>query len=131
MANRERGELAWVVGGHPYTLRLTTNSACELEDFSGGRTADHVIEGVNAGSYRDVRLLLWMALRDHHPDVATTDLSCLEAIGRLIDRSGGRPSAVATLRTLVLLNSEPSPGGVPRPLPAQPVRRGVNSTLRH
>jgi len=38
MANRERGELTLAAGGTRYTLRLTTNSCCELESFADGRT---------------------------------------------------------------------------------------------
>ncbi len=133
MANRERGELRLVVaGGVSYTLRLTTNACAELEDFADGRTSDEVTAGVNRGSFRDVRLMLWMALRDRHPDVATDDPACLAAIGDLIDAAGGRRAVIATLRALVLLNTDDTAGGAARPLRAQPGRpTGVSSTLTH
>lgn len=132
MANRERGELTLVAGGQRYTLRLTTNSCAELEDFTGGRTSDDVTAGVNRGSFRDVRLLLWMALRDQHKDIATDDPACLEAIGALIDATGGRLAAIAALRELVLLNSDPTVGGAARPRVAQLGRpTGVLSTWTH
>ncbi len=133
MANRERGELTLVAGGTRYTLRLTTNSCCELEEFAEGRTSDDVIEGVNKGSFRDARLLLWMALRDQHPDVATEDPDCLGTIGQIIDQAGGRASVLERLRELVLLNTDVphEPGGATRPRTAHRGRTGVGSTLTH
>lgn len=132
MANRERGELTLVAGGTRYTLRLTTNSCAELEDFTSGRTSDEVIAGVNKGSYRDVRLLLWMALRDRHGNLATDDQDCLKDIGDLIDAAGGRAVVVTVMRDLVQLNSDDRPGGAARPREAQPARpTGVSSVLMH
>jgi len=133
MANRERGELTLVAGGTRYVLRLTTNSCCELEAFADGRTSDDVIAGVNRGSFRDARLLLWMALRDQHPDVATDDPACLDTIGSIIDEAGGRAAVLERLRDLVLLNTESTeePGGATRPRGAQRGRTGVGSTWTH
>ena len=132
MANRERGELTLVAGGTRYTLRLTTNSCCELESFADGRTSDDVIDGVNRGSFRDARLLLWMALRDQHPDIATDDPDCLLTIGQIIDQAGGRATVLDRLRDLVLLNTETEEsGGAARPRQAHRERTGVGSTLTH
>ncbi len=133
MANRERGELTLLAGGMRYTLRLTTNSCCELESFADGRMSDDVIAGVNSGSFRDARLLLWMALRDQHPDLATDDPSCLSAIGDLIDVAGGRLAVLERLRELILLNVDgrDAPGGAARPPKGQPRRTGVGSTWTH
>jgi len=130
MANRERGELALLVGTRRLVLRLTTNSCCELEDFAG-RTSDEVTAGVNRGSFRDTRLMLWMALRDQHPDIATDDPACLANIGVLIDQAGGRAVVLERLRELVVLNTDTS-GGAARPRVAQLERPiGVSSTLTH
>jgi len=132
MANRERGELTLVAGRTRYVLRLTTNSCCELESFADGRTSDDVIDGVNRGSFRDARLLLWMALRDQHPDIATDDPDCLFAIGQIIDQAGGRAAVLERLRELVLLNTETEEvGGAARPRLAHRGRTGVGSTLTH
>jgi len=132
MANRERGELTLVAGRTRYVLRLTTNSCCELESFSDGRTSDDVIDGVNRGSFRDARLLLWMALRDQHPDIATDDPDCLFAIGQIIDQAGGRAAVLERLRELVLLNTETDDsGGAARPRLAHRGRTGVGSTWTH
>lgn len=133
MANRERGELTLVAGGARYVLRLTTNSCCELESFADGRTSDDVIAGVNRGSFRDARLLLWMALRDKHPDVATDDPECLALIGTIIDRAGGRALVLDRLRELVLINTEQTEeaGGAARPRLAQRGRTGAASMWTH
>ena len=132
MANRERGELTLVAGRTRYVLRLTTNSCCELESFADGRTSDDVIDGVNRGSFRDARLLLWMALRDQHPDIATDDPDCLFAIGQIIDQAGGRAAVLERLRELVLLNTETDGSeGTSRPLQAHRGRTGVGSMLTH
>lgn len=133
MANRERGELTLSAGGRTWTLRLTTNSCCELEAFADGRTSDDVVAGVNRGSFRDARLLLWMALRDRHPDIATEDPACLSAVGQIIDQAGGRQVVLARLRELVLLNTEVPelPGGGARPRQAQRERTGVGSMWTH
>lgn len=132
MANRERGELALVAGGRTYTLQLTTNSCCEVEDFTNGRTSDDLIAGINQGSFKDARLLLWVALRTHHPDLATDDPDCLEAIGELIDAAGGRNAILKVLQRLVHLNTEGmGPGGASRPRVARTVPTGGNSRLTH
>lgn len=132
MANRERGELTWEAGGRHFTLRLTTNSCAEVEEFTRGRTFDELTEGVNRGSFRDARLMLWVALRDRHPEIATTDPACLDTIGHLIDAAGGRVAVILRLRELVLLNTDDRPGGATRPPGAQRGRQiGGNSPLTH
>lgn len=109
MANKERGEYALVVGEKRYMLRLTTNACAELEDFANGRTIDQVMLSLNAtGSRRDLRLLLWAALRDKHPDLATDDKACLsKTIGPIIDDAGGPAGILAAIRAFIDYNSAP------------------------
>jgi|ERR1051325_1892550 hypothetical protein len=122
MANPERGEQTLVADGQSYTLRLTTNACAELEDFVPGMTWDKLQVGIRNGSMKSARLLLWTALRDHHPDVATTNPESLKAIGTMVDRSGGingrgLAALLAELKRFVALNEEPfqddedEPGG--------------------
>lgn len=105
MANRERGELTLVAGANRYVLRLTTNACCELEDMAG-RLWPAILNGGQRGSLRDVRFILWAALREHHPDVATADPDGLKAVGRVIDAGGGVLGVHAQVKALLALNAD-------------------------
>lgn len=105
MANRERGEFRLVAGEKSYLLRITTNACCELEDLAA-RPLDSVISGANRGHVRDVRLILWAALREHHPELATDDKDSLKAVGTLIDAAGGLSGILAQVKALIALNAD-------------------------
>ena len=68
MANKERGEVELVVGDATYTLRLTINSICELEAEAGKPIGD-VARDAESGSIRPVRMIMWAALKDRHPEM--------------------------------------------------------------
>jgi hypothetical protein len=104
MANKERGEFALQVQDRAYTLRLTTNACCELEDFANGRTWDQVMAGVRQGRMKDVRLLIWTALQEHHGDVATHAPESLQAIGALIDDAGGLAGILLQIQAFLQMN---------------------------
>ncbi len=107
MANRERGEIVLVIGADRYVLRLTTNACCELETLTdSARNWDQVWDGMKAGSQRDVRYFMWVALRHHHPEIATDDPASLKTIGDLIDQAGGAQLLFVQLHALMLLNLE-------------------------
>ena len=87
MGNSARGEHAIEIDGAEYTLRMSINAICELED-----RADRPIEQIGSrltngdAGVRDIRLLWWAALRDHHADVDLRGAGVLiEAIG--LDRA--------------------------------------------
>lgn len=112
MANRHKGDFTLKAGKQRYTLRLTTNAVCELEDFEGAltrsgtpRTWDQILTGIDKGSLKDVRLFFWVALREHHPDIATDDKASLKAVGDLIDRAGGVMGVAQQITALVALNA--------------------------
>ncbi len=132
MANRERGEFTLVAGEQSYVLRLTTNSTCELEEFSG-RLWDQILASCYRGSRVAMRLVIWSALREHHGDLATLQPESLTAVGRLMDDCGGVHGLTAQINALVALNAdsgEAETGGAAkagRPLDAQ-VGTGVSST---
>lgn len=145
MANKQKGEFTLKAGKARYTLRLTTNAVCELEDFAGaqnsvgvGRTWDQVLQGIDKGSLKDVRLFFWVALREHHPDIATDDLTSLKAVGNIIDQAGGLMGVAKQIAQLVQLNAadtsgddtEEEPPKVARPPDAQ-AGTGVGSTPTH
>jgi hypothetical protein len=104
MANKERGEFALQVQDRAYTLRLTTNACCELEDFAQGRTWDQVMAGVRQGRMKDVRLLIWTALRQHHPDMASDKPESVKTIGDLIDEAGGLAGILGQIQAFLQMN---------------------------
>lgn len=86
MANREKGEVSFSSQGQTYTLRLSINALCELEDLmsTGDKriTVQDVTQRVNRGDMTAIRALLWAALREHHPALTLKDVgNVLEAAG--------------------------------------------------
>lgn len=75
MANPHRGEVALHVGDKTYTLSLSVNAICELEELLGEPVTKIAAslrdpEGVRLTT---VRALVWAALRDHHEGVTMKD----------------------------------------------------------
>lgn len=101
MANKERGELRLAAGDQEYTLKLTTNACCEMEDRAG-KVFDRVISDAGRGSLRDVRWLLWAALQEHHGDTVKTAPDA----GRVIDEMGGLAKVAIKINELMALNSD-------------------------
>lgn len=137
MANKERGEWTLVAGPDRYTLRLTTNACCELEEFAG-RLFEEIQARANRGSLVNLRFLLWAALQEHHADLATPDKDGLKRIGEIIDAGGGIPGLITQVKAFLLWNADsgeaPKKAGAasagPRPLVAQ-ASIGVSSVLTH
>lgn len=137
MANKERGEWTLVAGESRYSLRLTTNACCELEEFSG-RVFDEIQLRANRGSLVNLRLLLWASLREHHSELATADKDGLARIGQVIDAAGGLTGLMAQIRAFLAWNAdageapkkagEASAGARPRNAQAG---TGVSSTSTH
>lgn len=159
MANRERGEVTLAAHNQTYTLRLTTNACCELEDrlaragevvherrllhatkdgpsttipVTRPRLLDDVVAGVFRGSVRDLRWLLWAALQDKHSDTVPTP----ERAGDLIDSAGGVAGVTTQMMAFMTMNAEPAeetrgtPGGTSAdPQTAEGVGVGSTSTL--
>lgn len=107
-ANAERGELSLVVDGKRYVLTITLTAMMELEDISGGRTFVEAWEGTQVKrSIRDVMLLLWAALRDKHPDLASDEPGVLKKISRFVERAGGLEAVNEQLTALIRLHAQP------------------------
>lgn len=96
MANPHRGQVPLQVGGTTYTLCLSANALCELEDYTG-ETVGAITEKLNGSSVgmKTIRALVWAALQDHHPEVdikAAGNIitlagmnACMEAIGKAFE----------------------------------------------
>lgn len=74
MANPIRGEIPVVADGVSYTLRLGMNAIVEIEsslDIGIAQVTELFAgEGLKVGN---MRLVLWAALREHHPDLTIED----------------------------------------------------------
>jgi hypothetical protein len=108
-ANAERGELSLVVDGMRYVLSITLTAMMELEDISGGRTFIQAWRGIQENqSIRDVMLLMWAALREHHPEIAGDGPDALKTVSRFVERAGGLEAINAQLSRLMELHAQPS-----------------------
>lgn len=101
MANKERGELRLAAGDQEYTLKLTTNSCCEMEERSG-KVFDAVIRDAGKGSVRDIRWLLWATLQEHHGEAVKT----AKDAGNVIDQMGGLANVAVKMNELMELNRD-------------------------
>lgn len=83
MANAVRGQVSLVAGDTTYTLVLSINAMCEIEDTTG-KDIVVLVSDLQSGkvSMKSFRLLFWAALQDYHPDVD------LKAAGILISEIG-------------------------------------------
>jgi hypothetical protein len=103
VANRERGDLRLVVGDDVYTLRLTIEACCALEDMAA-RDLDAITVGVNRGRLTDLRWLLWAALQPYHASVYAQP----NGVTALIERCG-IPTIRRVLREFLILNGDDRP----------------------
>jgi hypothetical protein len=99
MANRQRGQVDIEVNGKIYTLRLSTDAICQLEEALSadqGRdvTFQEVMEKVSSNSIRYARWLIWAAMRDNH------SLMTLKGVGEWVDEAGGFQTLAAQLQKL-------------------------------
>lgn len=118
MANRERGEMRLQAGATEYTLRLTLNAACELEDRSGKTLQELQTAAVTRGSMTAFRWLLWGALQDRHGDSVKTP----QDAGQVLEAAGGIEALIDRMAEFMTLNAPPEEiaesngqGGAPRP----------------
>ena len=105
MANSHKGERAITVEGVEYRLRFSVNAICELEDAINApiETLGSRLASGQAG-VRDIRMLWWAALRDHH---AAVDL---KATGVVVDTLG-LTTAITVIGEVLALAFPPDSGG--------------------
>jgi hypothetical protein len=85
MANPQKGEVSFEAGGASYTMRLSVDALCALEEATGKGVVALSAELSDPARLRmsTVRHVVWAGLREHHPDVS------LKAAGELIVEAGG------------------------------------------
>lgn len=71
MANPHRGSVALAADDYEYSLSFSVNALCELEAAIDQPVAKIVAQMQKPEEVRlsTVRLLLWAALRDYHPEI--------------------------------------------------------------
>lgn len=79
-----------LAGDTTYTLSLSTNALCELEDLFD-KSVSEIAEmfGAESVSMKTVRAVVWACLQDNHPDVD------LRKAGLIITEAGMMPSMEA------------------------------------
>ena len=125
MANRERGEMDLTAGDKTYTLKLTTNATCELEDLSG-KVLDDIMRQLAKGSSKALRWILWASLQEYHADVAKD----VKDVGPIIDAAGGIVGVSEQLAKFAALNADDSEDVKANPKKAQADQAGETSTSR-
>lgn len=90
-----------VTPGRTFTLRLTIDGCCALEDRAG-QSLDDLTVAVNRGRMTALRWLLWAALQPYHADAASTE----ERVGEILDAAGGREQVRLLLAHFLKLNAD-------------------------
>lgn len=107
MANPHKGEVALDIDGETYTISLSLNAMCELEDMFE-RPLLAVLSEMEAMQHDPkqlrvtvLRQLTWGALQDHHPDID------LKQAGLLAGRAGLPRMLGAVMEAVRLAFPEP------------------------
>lgn len=84
MANREKGEVSLAAGDKTYTLRLSINALCELEDAFGKPVAEIVkmLQASDGVRISHLREIVQAALSDHHDGLT------LKEVGSIMSDAG-------------------------------------------
>ncbi|WP_136441634.1 GTA-gp10 family protein [Pacificoceanicola onchidii] len=92
MSNPIRGKIDFDVDGETYSLQYTANGMCELEDAVGCTAMAFLNKLESAGeanlSFKDIRLLFWAGLQEHHPNMSVREA------GALMTKAGGIAAAM-------------------------------------
>lgn len=110
MANAVKGQKSFEVDGQTYLIEFTPNGFCELEDKTGKATMAFLVDLGEAAEgaalrFRDVRLLFWAGLQEHHPDLSEREA------GRLMRALGGLVDAMSVIQDAIALSMPDSGEG--------------------
>ncbi|WP_407496849.1 hypothetical protein [Pseudooceanicola sp. MF1-13] len=102
MANATKGQKAVEAGGQTYIIEFSANGFCELEDATGKSTMQFLTD-LDAQAqaedvrFKDVRLLFWAGLQEHHEGLSQRDA------GRIMKEVGGFEKAMTLIQDAVTL----------------------------
>lgn len=120
MANPHRGQVPLVAGEATYTLSMSINAMCALEDHLGRPIGEIMLEmyAVQANparlSVKLPRAVLWAALQDHHSEIDEA------GAGEVMDHVGVVPALAAVTKAMSLAFPAKEKGkgeGVPQSRP--------------
>lgn len=133
MANKEKGESTYLSGGKEYTMLLDSDAMVQME--AAASTPEQrvyygqIMTWAQEGSWTHQRILVWAALRAHHPDIT------LKAAGDLMLNSA-REEMARTFQNLAV-SATPDPEDLQelgiqpeRPPAAQGKKRGRKPKTR-
>jgi len=117
MANAAKGHAALEVAGKTYTLAMTLNALCEIEERFGGM--DEVESRLEKPRMSDIRALLFCALQEHHAEEFPDE----RAVGSVVSLTEG-VAAVTRAMQAAFPTAEGGEGAKPagKP-PARPGRK--------
>lgn len=120
MTNTVRGTMTVEALGKTWTLKLSTNALCELEEQLGQgiESLGAMLQDPNQGRMKLFRLVVWAALTDNHPDIKLTDA------GTLIDALGMEETMSVLQRLMTLTMPEQKKGVNGSPRKATPAKTG-------
>ena len=98
-ANPERGELAIVVNGQPYILRMRLNALCSLQKRMG-KSYGEIFASISMQDVEAIREMLFTYLQPYH----SKQFKTLDQVGDFIDDLGGHVPAIAVITDLYKLN---------------------------
>lgn len=105
MANPHKGEVSLKVGDETYTLVLTINSICDVEEETGRNLIGDLTR------LATLRLMLYAALKEKHPAITVADA------GNIIGAVGGGKVMEAVSTALKLALAKPKDNGEAKPNP--------------
>jgi len=96
--NLLKGEVPLKVGDKEYTLKLTTNALCELENRLNKGVNEIIIAAASKDipSLNTVRCLLFCACLQYHKEEVTS----LEVAGEIIDAAGYADAWIAVVKVI-------------------------------
>lgn len=91
MANPNKGEVGFKSGDKDYTLRISINTMCELDDALGVDDAFNALFTTGKATLKQLRTAFFLALRKQHPEIEreeeAADLVTLNEMMRLLTQA--------------------------------------------
>lgn len=82
MANPHRGQVAFIVDGTAYTMRLSSNALCDLEGILQRSALAAFTSLAVEPEVRTVRAIVWAALSESRPGITLAEAgTIIDAVG--------------------------------------------------